>query len=94
MFIALLSFSSSLPPECVSLSNEPCMNSPNELNYYLFMISLDKYNRSCNAVDDLSTKICVPSKAKDIKCKVFNMITRIYEVEKMVNNGHISCKFK
>ena len=27
-----------------------------EYNYYPFMITQDKYSRSCNSVDDLSTK--------------------------------------
>ena len=31
-----------------------------EHNYYLFMISLDKCNGSCNAFDNLCTKIFVP----------------------------------
>ena len=39
-----------------------------------------KCNRSGNATFDLSTKICVSSKMKDINVKVFNMITR-------TNNG-------
>ena len=33
-----------------------------ELNYYPFLITLDKYNGSCNAVDDLSMKIRVSGK--------------------------------
>ena len=32
---------------------------PIELNHYPFMISLDECNGSWNAVNDLSTKICV-----------------------------------
>ena len=40
---------------------------PIELNCYSFMISLDKCNGSCNATDDLSTKICA-SKTKKRKC--------------------------
>ena len=28
------------------------------------MISLDKCNGNCNVVDELSTKICVPSKLR------------------------------
>ena len=39
---------------------------PIELNYYPFMISLDKRNRGCNVADDLSTKICVPDETKVI----------------------------
>ena len=41
------------------------------------MISLDKFNGNCNAVDGLSTKICVLSKTKDSNVEVFNMITKI-----------------
>ena len=37
---------------------------PFGFNFYHFMISLDKCNGSCNAVDDLSTKVCLPSKKK------------------------------
>ena len=47
--IALLSFSGSLATKCMSLNNEPCVIRPNlidlnpvELNYYSFIISLDK----------------------------------------------------
>ena len=39
---------------------------PVELIYYPFMISLGQYYESCNADDDLSTKICVPSKTKNV----------------------------
>ena len=37
---------------------------PVELKYYPFMVSLDKRSGGCNAVDDLSRKICVSSKRK------------------------------
>ena len=42
------------------------------------MISLDECDRSFNAGDEQSTKICVTSKTKVVNGKVFNMITRIY----------------
>ena len=68
----------------MSLNNEPCMIRPTlidlnaiELNYFPFMISLDKCKGSWNAVDDLSTKISVPSETNDVNVKVFNMIKRI-----------------
>ena len=57
-----------------------------------FMISLDKYDWSCNAVDDLSTKICVLSKTKDVNIEVFNMITRKNEPKIFLKL--ISCDFK
>ena len=62
VFIVLLSFSGSLATKFVSLNNEPLMimatsvdSNSIELNYYLFMISLDKCNGSCSDVDNLST---------------------------------------
>ena len=42
--------------------------------------------------DNLSTKICVPSKTKDVNLKVFNMITKINEAKTLVK--HISCDCK
>ena len=63
-----------------------------ELNYYPFVISLDKYVGSCNSVDGLSTKICVPSKTKDVNVKLFNMLTNRNETRAILK--HFSCDFK
>ena len=91
MLIVLLSFSRSLLTKCVSLNNEPCMNRPTfiylnpvELNYHLLMISLYKCSGSCNAIDDLSTKICLPRETKRVNVEVFNMITRTNETKALV----------
>ena len=68
MFIILLSFREPLVTKCLSLNNETCIVRPTlidlnpvELKYYRFMISLNKYNGSCNV---LSPKICVPIKKR------------------------------
>ena len=81
VFITSLSFNGSLATKFVSLNNEPCTFrltlfdlNPVELNYYMFMISLDKCNGSCNVVVDISIQIYVPSETKDVNFKVFNMI--------------------
>ena len=63
---------------------------PVEPNYYPLNISLDECNRSCNAVDDLFTKICVQSKKKDVSIKVFNLIISRNETETLVK--HVSGK--
>ena len=62
--IVLLSFGGSLATKYVSLNNEPCMVrctltdlNPVELDFYLFMISQNKCNVSCNAANDLSKNI-------------------------------------
>ena len=83
----------------MSLNNEPCMARPTlidlnsvELNYYPSMITVDKCNGSCNAVGDLSTKICVPSETNNVNVKVFNKMARIYEAKKLIK--YISCDYK
>ena len=54
-----------------------------EVKYYSFMISLDKYNESCNV---LSPKIFVAKKKNDINVKVFNMIANKNEAKTMKNS--------
>ena len=64
------------------------------LNYYPFMIILDKSSGSCNSVDDLSRRICAPSKTKDINVKVIQMITNKNEAKTLVKHISCSCKCK
>ena len=102
VFIALLKFSSFLArvakvsdrAKCLSINDEPCMIRPTlitlnpvEIKYCPFMISLDKYNGSCNV---LSSKIDVSKETKDINVEVFNMITNKNEAIAK----HISCGWK
>ena len=75
--LVLLSFSESLAIKCLFLNDEPCMvrptiidMNPNELRYYLFMISLNKCTGSC------VPKTCVPKELKDVNVKAFNRITK------------------
>ena len=99
VFIALLCFSESLATKCMSLNNELCMIRPTlidlypaELKCYPFMINLDKCSGSCNSVNNLSIKMCVPNKTEDINVKVFHMITNSNEAKTMAK--HISCDCK
>ena len=54
---------------------------PNEysqgLRYYLFAVNLDRCGGSCNTLDDLSSRVCVPNEKEDLQLHVFNMITGI-----------------
>ena len=77
-----------LATKCVSLNKEPHLTMPTlinlnliELNYYPFIVSPDKCNASCNVVDGLYIKICLPLETKDINVKVFNMITKIKKLK-------------
>ena len=86
----------SLATKCLFSNDEPCMVRPTvidmnllELNYYPFMISLNKCIGSCNV---LSLKTCVPKETKDINVKAFNMIANKNEAKAMTE--HISCDYK
>ena len=72
----------------VSLGNQKCMSKPTLINlhsnehsqefyYYPFAVKLDRCVGSCNTLNDLSNKLCNPSKTEDLNLSVFNMITEI-----------------
>ena len=63
-----------------------------ELHHYLFIVKLDRCVGSCNTLNDLSNKVCVPNKTEDLNQSAFNMITEINESKTLTK--HISCKFK
>ena len=103
MFSGLLTsiVSTSNHTKCVSLSNQKCMNQPTlvtlhlneftpELHYYSFVVNLGKCAGSCNTLDDLSSRACVPNETEDLDLHVFNMISGINESKTLTK--HISCK--
>ena len=38
-----------------------------ELYYYLFLVKLDRCVGSCNTLNSLSNKVCLPNKIEDLK---------------------------
>ena len=85
----------------MSLNNEKCMTiaalidlNTFKFNYYLFMIILDKRNRSCNTVDDLFLKMYFLSERKGVNVKVFNMTARLYGAKALVEHLLWDCKCK
>ena len=48
-----------------------------ELHYYPFAVKLDKCVGSCNTLNDLSNRICVPNKTKDLNIYVFKWIKKM-----------------
>ena len=92
IFIRLLTglINGSNHTNCVSLSNQKCKIQPTlinlhpneysqEFHYYPFAVKLDRCAGSCNTINDLSNKACVPNKTKDLNLSVFNLITGINE---------------
>ena len=45
--------------------------------HYLSAVKLDRCAGSCKNLNDLSSRVCVPSKTEDLNLSVFNMITWI-----------------
>ena len=89
--------------KCVSLSNQKCLTQPTLINlhpneytqglyYYLFAVNLDRCIGSCNTLNDLSNKACVPNKTEVLNLTIFNMVTGINEAKTL--KKHIPCKFK
>ena len=111
IFILVLSsiVNASKHTKCVSLSNQNCkiqttliylhLNEySQEFHYYPFAVKSDKLDRcvgSCNTLNYLSKKVCIPNKTEDLNLSVFNMITGINE-SKTLTKQIISweCKWK
>ena len=83
--------------KCVSLSNQECMTQltlinlqPNEYSqefyYYPFAIKLDRCVESCNTLNDLPNKVCVPNKIEDLNLSMFNIITEINELKTLTKH--------
>ena len=71
---------------------------PNEYNqefyYYPFPVKLDRCVGSCNTVNNLSNKVCVPNKTEDLNLRVFNMITGINVSKTLTKDILCKCKCK
>ena len=105
IFIGLLTglVDASNHTQWVSLSNQKCVIQPilinlhpyeysQEFHYYPFAVKLDRFVGSCNTINDLSNKVCIPNKTEDLNLSVFNMITGINESKPLTK--HISCECK
>ena len=105
IFIGLLTglVNESNHTKCVLLSNQKCLTQPTlinlhpneydqEFHYYPFSVKLDRCAGSCNTLNDLSNKVCVPNKTEDLNLSVFNMITGINKSKTLTK--HISCECK
>ena len=65
-----------------------------EFNYYPLVIKLDRCVGSCNTLNDLCNKVCVPDKTEDLNLSVFRMITGINESKTLTMHISYECKCK
>ena len=107
MFIGLLSdiVSATNHTKCISLTNQKCTTQPtitnlhpNEytqgLHYYPFAVNLDRCIESCNALNDLLNKVCVPNKIEGLNLSMFDMITTINESKTLTKHISSECQRK
>ena len=76
IFISTMMFfgcnlSSVNPLECVSMNNQECKVRPEIVNVNS---NEPLFYRSCNKINNLYAKLCVPNVVKNIKIKVFNLM--------------------
>ena len=64
------------------------------IHFRLNEIDVDRFVGSCNTLNDLSNKVCVPNKTQDLNPSVFNMITGINESKTLTKHILCQCKCK
>ena len=90
---------------CISLRNQKCKIQPTlinlqssgysqELHYYQFSVNLDRCIGSCNTLNGLQSKVCVPNKTEDLNIHVFNMITGKTKPKALTKDISCECKCK
>ena len=74
------------PLSCISMNNQACKVRPETVNvnsnepvFYSFSMKTSKCSGSCNIVNNLYAKVCVPDVVKNLNVKEFSLMSRIDE---------------
>ena len=93
----LSSFASVNSLSCISTNNQGCKTRPqvvnvngDELVFFPFSIKTSKCSGSCNNINHLYAKICIPNVVKNLNVKVFNLMSRTDETRHI--EWHETCK--
>ena len=93
----LSNFTNEIPLSCISMKNEECKMRPQVINingdksvFFAFSIEISKCSGSCNNINYLYAKICVPDIVKNLNVKVFNLMSRTNETRFI--EWHETCK--
>ena len=105
MFIVLLAsiVNASNHTKCMSLNNQKCIiqrtlihlhpkEYSQDFHYYPFAVKLDRCVGSCNTLNDLYNKACIPNKTEDLNLSMLNMITGINESKTLAKHISFKCK--
>ena len=79
------------------MNNQGCWIRPEIINinsyepiFYPYSIKVSKYSGSCNNINDPYAKLCVSDVVKNIKVKVFNLMSSTNETRQI--KWHETCK--
>ena len=93
--IALSKFTNAL--KCVSMNNQACIVRPEIINtnsnnpiFYPFSVKINRCSDNCNNINDPYARICVPDTTKDLKVKVFNLMSKTNETRQIKGMNHES----
>ena len=105
MFIVLLAsiVNASNHTKCMSLNSQKCIiqrtlihlhpkEYSQDFHYYPFAVKLDRCVGSCNTLNDLYNKACIPNKTEDLNLSMLNMITGINESKTLTKHISFKCK--
>ena len=85
--------------ECVSVVNQKCISRPKILHvnevvgealFYPYNVLVNKCSRSCDTINNLMAKLCVPGIAKRVNMQVYNFLMRLNETRSVL--WQESCK--
>ena len=91
-----------VPLKCVSMNIQECRIRPeitiinsNETIFYSHSIKLNNYSGSCNNINDLYAKLCVPDIVKNLNVKVFDSMSQVeqWTNETRYIKWHETCKY-
>ena len=100
LLISLVSVIKTKTLECVSVVNQRRMPRPKildvnegvgEVLIYPYNVLVNKCSGSCDTLDDLVAKLCVPNIMKKINMKVYNFLMKLNETRNVL--WHKSCKY-
>ena len=86
-----------IPLSCIQMNNQQCQKIPEVINvsrnspvFYPFSIKTSKCSGNCNNINDPYAKVCVPDVVKGLNVKLFNIMSRTYEIKNI--KWHETCK--
>ena len=86
--------------ECLSVINRECMPRPKildvnegvgEVLFYRYNVLVNKCSGSCNTLEDLIARFCIPNIIKNVNMKVYKFLMSLNETRKVL--WHKSCKY-